>query len=87
MLAEAKKRFTNDPNVEIVKHDLALPLPQELGKFDAVVSSLAIHHLTHERKRQLFQEAFNLLNRGGVFCNLDRVAAAPKTCTSNTSPL
>jgi cyclopropane fatty-acyl-phospholipid synthase-like methyltransferase len=76
MLAEAKKRFTNDPNVQIVHHDLDRTLPQELGKFDAVVSSLVIHHLTHERKRQLFQEVFSLLNSGGVFCNLDRVASA-----------
>jgi ubiquinone/menaquinone biosynthesis C-methylase UbiE len=73
MLAEAKKRFATDKNVTIVKHDLDTPLPDSLGKFDAVVSSLAIHHLTHERKAQLFKEAYQLLNSGGVFCNLDRV--------------
>lgn len=76
MLAQAQKRFANDPNVAIVKHDLNLPLSPEIGKFDAVISSLAIHHLSNERKQQLYTEAFQLLNRGGVFCNLDRVAAA-----------
>ena len=54
MLKHVRKRFENDNNVQIVKHDFNLPLIQsELGYFDAVVSSLAIHHLTHERKRQL----------------------------------
>jgi tRNA (cmo5U34)-methyltransferase len=76
MLEEAEKHFANEPKVTIVKHDLNIPLSAELGKFDAVVSSIAIHHLPNERKHQLYHEAFELLNGGGVFCNLDRVAAA-----------
>jgi tRNA (cmo5U34)-methyltransferase len=77
MLAQAKIRFANDKQVRLVKHDFSLPLPNsELGCFDAVVSALAIHHLTHERKKQLYQEVFGLLNPGGVFCNLERVSSA-----------
>ena len=76
MLNQAKKRFTNDKLVKLVKHDFSLPLPvSEIGYFDAVVSSLAIHHLSHERKKQLYQEIFGLLTSGGVFCNLDHVAS------------
>jgi tRNA (cmo5U34)-methyltransferase len=76
MLTQAKKRFQNNPKVTIIKHDFALPLPkQELGEFDAVVSSLAIHHLTHKRKRQLYKEIFSVLNSGGVFCNLEHVSS------------
>ena len=60
----------------MIKHDLSLPLPTEkLGSFDAVVSSLAIHHLENARKKQLYAEVFEMLNSGGVFCNLDRVAS------------
>ena len=76
MLERAKKRFANEKRVTIVKHDLSVPLPlQRLGTFDAVVSSLAIHHLTHNRKRQLYGEVFDLLNPNGVFCNIDHVAS------------
>ena len=82
MIEQAKKRFANDKHVTIVKHDFSLPLPAEqLGCFDAVVSSLAIHHLTHPRKKQLYTEIFNLLNPKGVFCNLEHVSSADREPT------
>jgi len=76
MLEQAKKRFAQDKHVTVVKHDFSYPLPfDQLGCFDAVVSSLAIHHLTHPRKKQLYGEIFDLLNHGGVFCNLEHVVS------------
>ncbi len=76
MLERAEKRFANDEQVSFVKHDFDLPLPREaLGCFDAVVSSLAIHHLVDARKRQLYAEVFELLNPKGVFCNLEHVSS------------
>jgi tRNA (cmo5U34)-methyltransferase len=76
MLEEAKKRFANDYQVSLVKHDFSLPLPvEELGFFDVVVSSLAIHHLVDARKKQLYAEVFELLNPKGVFCNLEHVSS------------
>jgi tRNA (cmo5U34)-methyltransferase len=45
--------------------------------FDAAVSAIAIHHLTHERKRELYREVFQLLAPGGIFLNNDVVATPP----------
>jgi SAM-dependent methyltransferase len=74
MLDAARERFAGDERIEVVEHDLTDPLPA-LGRFDAVVSSMAIHHLEHERKRSLYAEVFALLEPGGTFANFEHVAS------------
>jgi len=74
MLSAARERFGGEGRVELVEHDLGLPLP-DLGRFDAVVSSFAIHHLEHERKRAIYAEAFEALEPGGLFANFEHVAS------------
>jgi len=74
MLGAARERFAGDERIELVEHDLAEPLPA-LGRFDAVVSSMAIHHLEHERKRSLYAEVFERLEPGGTFANFEHVAS------------
>ncbi len=75
MLEVLRDAYCGDAKTSIVEHDLSTPLP-ELGKFDAVVSSFAIHHVTHERKRTLYAEIFERINPGGMFLNLEHVASA-----------
>ena len=74
MLEKARNRFADDPHFTIIAHDMVHPLP-DLGTFDAIVSSFAIHHLEDVRKRTLYAELYALLNPGGIFCNLEHVAS------------
>jgi SAM-dependent methyltransferase len=75
MLGRLHARFDADTRVSICAHDLSTPLT-DLGLFDAVVSSFAIHHLVDARKRALYEEAFARLEPRGVFLNLEHVASA-----------
>lgn len=71
MLQEARRRFHGAPNVDYITGDYSsYPFTQT---YDAVVSSLSIHHLTHPEKRQLFATIHRLLNEGGIFVNADQV--------------
>jgi tRNA (cmo5U34)-methyltransferase len=74
MLERLRDKFGWDNRVRVLEHDLDRPLP-EMGDFDIVASSFAIHHLTHARKRELYTEIWNRLQPGGVFCNLEHVAS------------
>jgi len=47
------------------------PLPAM--QFDAIVSSVAIHHLPDEEKRGLFERIFQALTPSGVFVNAEQV--------------
>lgn len=75
MLERLRERFAGDSAVGVIAHDLDCPLPPSLGSFDAVVSSFAIHHVSHNRKHALYQEVYEMLRPGGVFCNLEHVAS------------
>jgi len=69
MLDGARKRFGNE-RMTYIAGDYA---ETELGgPYCAVISSLSIHHLTHEGKRALFRRVYGLLKKGGIFVNADQ---------------
>ncbi len=75
MLDRARERFRAIDAVEIRRHDLDEPLPEDLGDFDLVVSGFAIHHLVPDRQQDLYGEIFDILRPGGVFANVEHVAS------------
>ena len=47
------------------------------GGYDAIVSSLALHHLeTNSEKKAFYRKIFNALKPGGIFMNADVVLAS-----------
>jgi tRNA (cmo5U34)-methyltransferase len=71
MLKRARETLGDD-NISYVCADLVDPLPA--GPWDAIVSALAIHHLTDEDKCGLFARIHAELREGGVFVNAEQVS-------------
>ncbi|HMU92541.1 MAG TPA: class I SAM-dependent methyltransferase [Anaerolineales bacterium] len=70
MLAKAQQRLA-EYNPLVFIQQMTGPLPS--AKFHAVISSLAIHHLTDEDKRDLFKRIHESLLPGGVFINAEQI--------------
>jgi tRNA (cmo5U34)-methyltransferase len=73
MLARARDRFTDAPDVRIVVSDYGAEPPD--GTYDAIVSALSIHHLDDPGKQALFSRLLTALNPGGIFINAEEVLA------------
>jgi SAM-dependent methyltransferase len=78
MLQRAAERFADNASVSVLRQDLAEPLA-DLGSVDAVVSALALHHLSYDRRAAISSEVFEALVPGGVFADLDLVRSTSET--------
>jgi len=70
MLDRARQRLADlDARVELRAGDIAEPVID--GKFDAIVSILAIHHLFPDEKRHLLSRVWEHTQPGGIFVIAD----------------
>ena len=70
MISKAQERLA-EYNPKIFIQSMTAPLPA--GTFNAVISSLAIHHLFDDDKRDLFKRIYRSLAPGGVFINGEQI--------------
>jgi tRNA (cmo5U34)-methyltransferase len=72
LLEIAKERFASHPQQfqTIIQDYKNLELST---KFDLIISSLSIHHLQDEEKKQLFKKVYSHLKPHGVFINVDQI--------------
>ena len=73
MLDVAHERFAGMQNVKITLADYTQITPTT--PYDAIISSLSIHHLTDAQKRELYAKIYAWLKPGGIFINADQVLA------------
>ena len=80
MLESAGENLEKFPDSEIIKGDLSsaawLEVIDKNKPVDLVISGFAIHHLTDQRKKELYMEIYEILSPGGIFLNLDHVESA-----------
>ncbi len=70
------ERFERSPQVSISDGDaLAIPFPD--ASFDAVVSSLALHHVAPDLKGECAREIARVLKPGGKFIHADPFSGVP----------
>lgn len=72
MLAQARTRLGDDAHYVVANFEDPLPG----GGFCAAVSSLAIHHLEDDGKRDFYARIFDAVAPGGLFVNAEMVAGA-----------
>ncbi len=80
MLNRAKERLSGFRGINFLRASFQDLLQKNvmLSSFDFVVSSLAIHHLTIDEKKSLFEYIYSKLNSGGYFVNMDIILSPAK---------
>ncbi len=71
MLNIARERFKGNPNFRYIQEDYLKTDFED--SFNIVISSLSIHHLNDNAKKNLYSKVYEILNEGGIFLNADQV--------------
>jgi tRNA (cmo5U34)-methyltransferase len=83
MLQEAKEKLKGIPVSQFIKITFEEIINGKFKerKFDFIVSSFAIHHLTIDLKKKLFESLYDFLIDGGYFINIDATTHANEKIT------
>ncbi len=81
MLSIARQRFADQPNVNFFIMDYSENSLS--GAYNAVISAMSIHHLSHEDKAKLIKKVYAILKPGGVFINADLAKGATDALEEN----
>ena len=73
MLQMAEKRFSGSDAGRVTFRLMDYAKQPLKGTFDLIISALSVHHLTDNEKQTLFNNAFKILEPGGLFINADQV--------------
>lgn len=77
MLEVARLRFGGNDRVQYLVGDYTQGLPD--SDFDVVISALSIHHLEDQEKKDLFENIYDRLPKGGMLVNYDQFSAEEAT--------
>ncbi|MCA9406584.1 MAG: methyltransferase domain-containing protein, partial [Candidatus Omnitrophica bacterium] len=78
MINIARQRFDGQGTIEFIEADYC-GMSFESERYDAVVSSLAMHHIrSAEDKQKLFQNIFSSLRPRGLFVNADVILGSSR---------
>ena len=85
MLAVARERF-QAASAQFIYSLADIRSLDSAAEYDLVISSLAIHHLEHAEKQDLFRRIHAALRSPGLFLNIDQIKPPRPNCASTTGP-
>ncbi|MBZ9571099.1 class I SAM-dependent methyltransferase [Methanobrevibacter sp. TMH8] len=78
MLDVAKERFQTNTNLNFYLEDITKFEVEEDKQYDAIISSLAIHHLSNPEKEKLYHKIGEWIKPEGIFVNAEMIAGETK---------
>ena len=78
MLNIAKERFQGNENLNFYLKNIIEFEVEENKKYDAIISSLAIHHLSNSEKELLYEKIGEWVKPNGIFVNAEMIAGETK---------
>jgi len=78
MLDIAKQRLSGNTNLTFHLKNIMDFKPEEGKLYDTIISSLAIHHLSLEEKKEIYSKFGEWIKPEGIFVNAEMIAAETK---------